>query len=136
VTATGISPHLAITNDLIKAKQHPNAMKDTLLAGCADLPSADSVTVLLGKFCMNVDSELPPVTIDDLMAVLLKEAVAHWQMRTARRTTAFRPVPSCLRPSSTRTSTRSTLASKVRLWGEKTCMVTGAQGLAPPCHRQ
>jgi hypothetical protein len=78
LTATGIPPHLAITNELTKAVQQTRVMKEALLSKCAELP-ADLVSVLLSKFSIN---GAIPVTMDDLKAVL-KEAVA--QMRVELR---------------------------------------------------
>jgi hypothetical protein len=78
LTATGIPPHLAITNELTKAMQQTGLMKEALLTKCAELPS-EMVTVLLSKFSIN---GALPVTLDDLKS-LLKEAVA--QMRTEIR---------------------------------------------------
>jgi hypothetical protein len=78
LTATGIPPHLAITNELTDVVRQTQLMKDAVLSRCAQLPS-ELVTVMLSKFSIN---GAIPVTLDDLKA-LLNTAVN--QMRTELR---------------------------------------------------
>ena len=95
LTATGIPPHLAITNELTRAMQQTSLMKEALLSKCAELPS-ELVNVLLSKFSIN---GALPVTLSDLKAVL-QEAVAvmRTELRQALPPTSSRAPAAPLHP--------------------------------------
>jgi hypothetical protein len=78
LTATGIPPHLAMSNELTAVMRETEAMKLQLLSQYASLPS-EVVTVLLNKFTIQ---GAIPVTLDDLKS-LLAQAVS--QMNTHMR---------------------------------------------------
>ena len=78
LNATGIPPHLAMSNELTDVVRQTQAMKEALLAKCAELPS-ELVTTLLNKFSVN---GAIPVTLDDIKT-LLNSAVN--QMRSELR---------------------------------------------------
>lgn len=64
--ATGIPPHLAVSNELTAVVQQTQLMKEALLSRCAELPS-ELASVLLSKFSIN---GAIPVTLDDMKALL------------------------------------------------------------------
>jgi hypothetical protein len=66
VIATGIPPHLAMSNELTAVVKQNEVMKAELLSKCAALPS-DVANVLLSKFSIN---GAIPVTLEDLKAVV------------------------------------------------------------------
>jgi hypothetical protein len=72
LTATGIPPHLAMSNELTAVMRETEAMKVQLLSQYASLPS-DVVTTLMNKF---VIQGAIPVTVDDIKA-LLTQAVSE-----------------------------------------------------------
>jgi hypothetical protein len=70
LTATGVPPHLAITNELAKAMHQTSLLKEALLSRCAELP-AELVSVLLSKFSIN---GAHPVTMD------VTPTACHWAL--------------------------------------------------------
>lgn len=78
MVATGIPPHLVLSNEMTDMARQTEIMKDALLAKCTDLP-AELVTVMMGRFSIN---GAIPVTIDDIKT-LLNNAVND--MRTELR---------------------------------------------------
>lgn len=93
--ATGIPPHLVMSNELTDVAKQTEMLKDALLAKCTELP-AELVTVMLSRFSIN---GAIPVTIDDIKT-LLNNAVN--QMRTELRdaipSAAAAPLPSTTLP--------------------------------------
>ena len=76
LTATGIPPHLAMSNELTTVARETAAMKAQLLSQYAALP-ADLTSHLLAKFTIQ---GAVPVTLDDLKAVMaqaVSEMHAH-----------------------------------------------------------
>jgi hypothetical protein len=102
--ATGIPPHLAITNELNDVVRQTQLMKEAVLSKCAELPS-ELVNVMLSKFSIN---GAIPVTLDDLKA-LLNNAV-H-QLRTELRDA----LPSSHSPAQ-RSLSDPTLDPRFHLW--------------------
>ena len=78
VIATGIPPHLVLSNELTDVARQTELLKETLLTKCTELP-AELVSVMLSKFSIN---GAIPVTIDDIK-MLLNNAVN--QMRAELR---------------------------------------------------
>ena len=76
--ATGIPPHLVLSNELNDVAKQTQVLKDALLAKCTELP-AELVSVMLARFSIN---GAIPVTIDDIKT-LLNNAVN--QMRAELR---------------------------------------------------
>jgi len=76
--ATGIPPHLVLSNELVDVAKQTEALKDALLAKCSQMP-ADLTTVMLSRFSIN---GAIPVTLDDIKS-LLNNAVN--QMRAELR---------------------------------------------------
>jgi hypothetical protein len=66
LTATGIPPHLAVSNELTVVVRQTELMKEALLSRYAELPS-ELASVLLSKFSIN---GAIPVTLDDMKALL------------------------------------------------------------------
>ncbi|MGH8399103.1 MAG: hypothetical protein ACRETA_12800 [Gammaproteobacteria bacterium] len=64
--ATGIPPHLAMSNELTDVVKQTQVLREELLAKCTELPS-ELVSVMLSKFTVN---GAIPVTADDLKALL------------------------------------------------------------------
>ena len=78
LVATGIPPHLAMSNELTAVVKQSEALKSELLSKCAALPT-DITAVLLSKFQIN---GAIPLTAEDLKAAL---ASAVLQMRADLR---------------------------------------------------
>lgn len=78
MSATGIPPHLVLSNELVDVAKQTEVLKDALLQKCSQLPS-ELVTVMLKRFSIN---GAIPVTLDDIKA-LLNNAVN--QMRAELR---------------------------------------------------
>jgi hypothetical protein len=76
--ATGIPPHLVMSNGLTDVVKQTQLLKAELLSRCADLP-AELTNAMLSKFSVN---GAIPLTVDDMKA-MLSSAVA--QMRTELR---------------------------------------------------
>jgi hypothetical protein len=76
--ATGIPPHLVLSNELTDVAKQTELLKEALLAKCSELP-AELVSVMLSRFSIN---GAIPVTIDDIK-ILLNNAVN--QMRSELR---------------------------------------------------
>lgn len=70
--ATGIPPHLVMSNELSEVVTHTRLLKEEILSKCAELPS-ELTNVLLSKFSIN---GAIPVTLDD-MKILINSAVAQ-----------------------------------------------------------
>ena len=64
--ATGIPPHLAMSNELTDVVKHTQMLRDELMTKCSELPSA-LVNVMLSRFTVN---GAIPVTVDDIKALL------------------------------------------------------------------
>jgi hypothetical protein len=64
--ATGIPPHLAMSNELTDVVRQTQVLREELLAKCSELPS-ELVNVMLSKFTVN---GAIPVTVDDIKALL------------------------------------------------------------------
>jgi hypothetical protein len=105
LTATGIPPHLAMSNELAAVVKQTEAMKEQLLLQYAALPS-EVVSVLLNKFSIN---GALPVTLDDLKAVV---AQAVSQMNTHMRDA----LPDAARASAPAVADPSSDDSRFRLW--------------------
>ena len=64
--ATGIPPHLAMSNELTDVVKQTQVLREELLAKCTELPS-ELVNVMLSRFIVN---GAIPVTMDDIKALL------------------------------------------------------------------
>ena len=64
--ATGIPPHLVLSNELTDVSKQTEMLREALLAKCTELP-AELVTVMLSRFSIN---GAIPVTIDDIKSLL------------------------------------------------------------------
>ena len=64
--ATGIPPHLAMSNELTDVVKQTQELREELLTKCSELPSA-LVNVMLSRFTVN---GAIPVTVDDIKALL------------------------------------------------------------------
>ena len=89
--ATGIPPHLVMSNELTDVARQTEVMKEALLTKCKELP-AELASVMLSRFSIN---GAIPVTIDDIK-ILLNNAVN--QMRTELRDAI--PIATTSSPSS------------------------------------
>ena len=87
--ATGIPPHLVLSNELVDVAKQTEVLKDALLAKCSQLPG-DLASVMLSRFSIN---GAIPVTLDDIKS-LLNNAVN--QMRAELRDA----IPTATPPSS------------------------------------
>lgn len=76
--ATGIPPHLVMSNELLQVAASTQLLKEQLLAKCTELPT-ELTNTLLSKFSIN---GAMPVTLDD-MKTLINSAVA--ELRTQYR---------------------------------------------------
>ena len=94
--ATGIPPHLVLSNELTDVAKQTEILKDALLAKCTELP-AELVSVMLARFSIN---GAIPVTIDDIK-ILLNNAVNQMrtEMRDAIITTPAAPSQSLNQPT-------------------------------------
>ena len=64
--ATGIPPHLVLSNDMTDVAKQTVQLKDEILSKCKELP-AELVTVLMNRFSIN---GALPVTLDDIQRML------------------------------------------------------------------
>lgn len=64
--ATGIPPHLVLSNDMTDVAKQTVQLKDEILNKCKELP-AELVTVLMNRFSIN---GALPVTLDDMQRML------------------------------------------------------------------
>jgi hypothetical protein len=64
--ATGIPPHLAMSNELTDVVKQTQVLREELLSKCTELPS-ELVNVMLSRFIVN---GAIPVTMDDIKALL------------------------------------------------------------------
>ena len=64
--ATGIPPHLAMSNELTDVVKQTQVLREELMTKCSELPSA-LVNVMLSRFTVN---GAIPVTVDDIKALL------------------------------------------------------------------
>jgi hypothetical protein len=97
LTATGIPPHLTISNELSAVVKQTEEMKVQLLSQYSALPS-EVASVLLTKFSIN---GALPITLDDLKSVVA-QAVSQMNthMRDALPDTARAAAPAAADPSS------------------------------------
>ena len=78
MSATGIPPHLVLSNELVDVAKQTEVLKDALLEKCSQLP-AELVTVMLKRFSIN---GAIPVTLDDIKALLnnaVNQMRAEWR---------------------------------------------------------
>jgi hypothetical protein len=101
--ATGIPPHLVMTNELTAVVNRTEQLKQAMLARCDELP-AEVTNVMLSKFSIN---GAIPVTMDN-MRDMLDTVMA--QLRTEMRTQAAdtHAMPSLI---------ESSIDSRFQLWG-------------------
>ena len=97
LTATGIPPHLTMTNELSAVVKQTEEMKVQLLTQYSDLP-AEVASVLLAKFSIN---GAIPVTLDDLRSVVAQAvSQVNTHMREVLPDAARAVAPAAADPSS------------------------------------
>jgi hypothetical protein len=112
--ATGIPPHLVMSNELSEVVNHTRLLKDEVLSKCAELPS-EMTNVLLSKFSIN---GAIPVTLDD-MKTLINSAVTQLSTQYRDSRTSYTHEPASHAAVDPNTDPRFQLWS----WGGKLHMV-------------